>query len=252
MAQKRKARELTVTAATQLTPNMRRLTLHGEDLADFPDDAEGAYFKLTFPGADLERPVMRTYTVARHRPDRHEIDVDFMLHANPDGSTDGIAAPWAVQAQAGDRMSIFGPGAATFINTDADWYLLAADMTALPALTASLARLPATAKGHVVVEILAEEDRQDLLAPAAMEVLWVVNPQAGSDASPLHDAVRQLAWLDGHVAVWAACEFKTMKRLRRYFRDERGVEKSHLYISSYWKKGLKEEAHKVAKQEDAA
>jgi len=49
MARKRKARELTVTAASQLTPNMRRLTLQGDDLADFPDDAEGAYFKLVFP-----------------------------------------------------------------------------------------------------------------------------------------------------------------------------------------------------------
>ncbi len=249
MAQKRKARKLTVTAAAQLTPNMRRLTLHGEDLASFPDDAEGAYFKLTFSGANPDRSVMRTYTVAQYRPDQHEIDVDFMLHSNPAGTTNGVAAPWAIQAQKGDRISIFGPGAATFINTDADWYLLAADMTALPALTANLGRLPATAKGYVVIEILAEEDRKNLPVPASMEVIWVVNPQAGSDESPLYHAIRQLAWLDGQVAIWAACEFKTMKKNRLYFRDERGVQKSHLYISSYWKQGLREEEHKVAKRE---
>ena len=251
MAQKRKARELTVTAATQLTPNMRRLTLHGEDLASFPEDAAGAYFKLTFPGENPERPVLRTYTVAQYRPAQNEIDVDFMLHSNPDGTAGGVAAPWSLQAQPGDSMAIFGPGPATFINTEADWYLLAADMTALPALAANLGRLPADAKGYVVIEILADEDQQDLPLPAGMELVWVVNPHPGSDESPLYHAIRKLTWLEGQAAVWAACEFKTMKKNRAYFREDRGVEKSHLYISSYWKKGLQEEEHKVAKSEDA-
>ena len=80
----------------------------------------------------------------------------------------------------------------------------------------------------------------------------MVNAEPGGDDSPLHEAIRQLPWLDGEVAVWAASEFKTMKRNRHYFREERGVEKSHLYVSSYWKRGLQEEEHKVVKREDAA
>ena len=252
MAKKRSARELTVKAATQLTQNMRRLTLHGESLATFPEEAEGAYFKLTFPSSDPERPILRTYTVSQFRPELHEIDVDFMLHANPDGSTGGIAAPWAIQAQVGDKMPIFGPGPATFINTQADWYLLAADMTALPALTANLSRLPADAKGYIVIEIIADEDKQELPIPANMSVIWVVNPLSGSDDSPLYHAIKELEWLNGQVAVWAACEFKTMKKCRQYFRETRQIEKSHCYVSSYWKKGLQEEEHKVAKREDVA
>ena len=252
MARDRKARELTVSAVEQLTPNMRRLTLQGDDLADFPEDAEGAYFKLVFAGDDPERPILRTYTVARHRPERHEIDVDFMLHDGAGGTPDGVASGWAVDARPGDRVSLFGPGPATFVNTDARWYLLAADMTALPALTANLARLPADARGYVVVEILADEDRQALPTPAAMEMIWVVNAEPGGDDSPLHEAIRRLPWLDGQPAVWAASEFETMKRNRHYFRQERGVEKSHLYASSYWKRGLQEEEHKIVKREDAA
>jgi len=252
MARDRKARELTVSAAGQLTPNMRRLTLQGDDLADFPEDAEGAYFKLVFAGADPDRPVLRTYTVARHRPERHEIDVDFMLHDGVGGTVDGVASTWAVNARVGERVSLFGPGPATFINTDARWFLLAADMTALPALVANLARLPADARGYIVVEILADEDRQVLPAPAGMGVVWVVNAEPGSEDSPLHDAIRELPWLDARPAIWAACEFKAMKRNRQYFKEVRGVEKSHLYVSSYWKRGLQEEEHKVAKREDAA
>lgn len=252
MAQKRKARALTVSRTQALTPNMSRITLQGEDLVDFPDDAEGAYFKLVFPGEDPERPTLRTYTVAKYRPECHEIDVDFMMHTGPDGKPDGVAARWAATAQPGDAISIFGPGPATFINTDADWFLLAADMTALPALAANLKDLPTNARGYVVVEILDESDQQSLAVPVGMELIWVVNPQPGSQAAPLHDAIRSLEWRDGRAAVWTACEFTTMKKNRHYLRQERGVEKSHLYISSYWKKGLREEAHKVAKREDAS
>jgi NADPH-dependent ferric siderophore reductase len=250
MTRKRKAHELTVTAALQVTQNMRRLTLHGEELASFPEDAEGGYFKFVFAAANSDKPVLRTYTIAKYRPSLNEIDVDFMLHVSPNGSVAGVAAPWAIQAQIGDRASIFSPSPATFINTDADWYLLVADMTALPALTVNLERLPADAKGYVIIEIIANEDRQDLRIPNGMELIWVVNPHPGSDDSPLYLAIKELAWLRGRVVVWAAGEFKTIKT-RQYFKHDRNVEKSHLYISSYWKKGLQEEEHKIAKRKDA-
>ncbi|ASJ76133.1 siderophore-interacting protein [Granulosicoccus antarcticus] len=252
MAEKRSPKELTVTAVSQLTPNMRRVTLQGEDLARFPDNAEGAYIKLTFDSGNPERPIMRTYTVAQHRAEQFEIDVDFMLHVGSDGTASGIAAPWSLDAKPGDAMPVFGPGPATFINTDADWFLLAADMTALPALVANLALLPESAGGYIVVEILADEDKQDLQVPVNMDVIWVVNPHAGSDESPLFHALEKLEWFDGQVAAWAACEFKTMKKIRQFLRVDKQIEKSHLYISSYWKQGLKEEEHKVAKKEDAA
>lgn len=252
MDKKRKARELTVTAVSQLTPNMRRLTLRGNELASFPEDAEGGYFKLVFPSDDPAQPVLRTYTIARYRADKHEIDVDFMLHTNPNGSVAGVAASWAMQAQTGEKMGIFGPGPATHINSEADWFLLAADMTALPALVVTLKHLPDNAKGYIVVEIITDEDQQDLSIPDGIELVWVINSQPGSEDSPLYTTIRELAWLDGQVAIWAACEFKTMKKTRQYFKQDRAIEKSHLYIASYWKKGLQEEEHKIVKREDEA
>ena len=248
---KRAARQLTVTANLALTPNMRRVTLQGTDLSDFPAHAEGGYFKLVFPGGDPERPTLRTYTVSQYRRDMNEIDVDFMLHGDATGTVAGVAAAWALNARKGDGMSIFGPGPATFINTDADAFVLAADMTALPALTSNLKTLPADATGYVVIEILSEEDRQALTVPPGIEVVWVVNANPGSEESPLYHALTALDWPSGRVAVWCACEFKTMKKNRQYF-TQRNIPKTHLYISSYWKKGLHEEEHKIAKREDVA
>lgn len=248
---RRVARQLTVKSATNLTANMRRVTLHGDDLANFPANSEGAYIKLVFGEGANGKPVMRTYTVSEQRSEQNEIDVDFMLHTSNDGSEHGIAAPWSMNAKAGDTIALMGPGPAKFINTDADYFLLAADMTALPALTANLKLLPAAARGKAYIEILAEADKQDLQKPEGVELVWVINAEPGSDESPLFHAIEQAVWESGQVAVWAACEFGTMKKIRQYLKVVRGVERSHLYISSYWKKGNTEDQHKAIKQEDA-
>lgn len=249
---RRVPKTLTVKTATNLTPNMRRVTLHGKELSSFPKDAEGAYIKLLFNQPGVAKPTMRTYTVAEQRYEQNEIDVDFMLHNSNENSTDhGIAAHWSLGANIGDIISVAGPGPAKFINIDADYFLLAGDMTALPALTANLKRLPKNAKGKAFIEILSEADKQDLAKPDNVELHWVINDKPGSDESPLFNAIEKAHLTTEKLATWIACEFKTMKKIRQYLKEECSVERSHLYISSYWKKGNTEEQHKKAKPDDA-
>ena len=46
-ATKRRApKAVQVKSAKNISPNMRRVTLHGSALADFPTQSEGAYIKL--------------------------------------------------------------------------------------------------------------------------------------------------------------------------------------------------------------
>ena len=246
---KRPPRVLTVKSAVFLTPNMRRLTLGGDALANFPTGSEGAHIKLLFEQSALDKPAMRTYTVAQQRSAQNEIDIDFMLH-DSNSMEQALAAPWSLAAKPGDTISIFGPCLASYINLDAEHFLLAADMTALPALTVSLKTLPNKARGKVFIEVLSEEDKQSLPHPESVEVVWVINDDPGSDSSPLYHAIEQADWPEGRIAGWVACEFKTMKKIRGYLKGERGLEKSQLYISSYWKRGNTEEQHKVIKQAD--
>jgi NADPH-dependent ferric siderophore reductase len=42
-----------------------------------------------------------------------------------------------------------------------------------------------------------------------------------------------------------------MRELRTYLREERTLVTAELYISSYWKSGASEDAHKVIKRDDA-
>ncbi len=243
-------RTLTVKSASQLTQNMRRITLKVDATEYFPPNSEGAFMKLLFDEEGKDKPTMRTYTLSQQRSDSNEVDIDFMIHTGEDGITHGIAAPWSLKAQSGDVISLFGPGPAKFINLNADSFLLAADMTALPALSANLKLLPKNASGKAFIEIISEADKQDLVKPKNIEITWVINDKPGSDASPLFHAIKQSDWQKGQISVWSACEFKTMKKIRQHLKVDREVERSHLYVSSYWKKGNTEEEHKAFRMED--
>lgn len=238
------AHHFTVLHKRQITPHMVRISLGGEGMNTFPKDQEGAYVKLTLGTDERGKPRLRTYTVRAQTHDA--IDIDFVIHH--DG---GPAIQWARESQPGDTIDIRGPGAVKRADPMADWFLFVGDMTALPAISANLENLPVNAKGHAVLEVIDEADRQTLDAPQGIDIQWVINPEPGRDSQALIDAVRSLPWHTGRPAVWCACEFSTMLQLRNYFRNDQEVDKKDIYISSYWQVDNTEEAHKVTKRTDA-
>lgn len=248
-----KIKRLTVTASERVTANMQRVTLQGADIGLLSTEDAGNYIKLMFNhngGTDLsllgegERPVMRTYTIRSIDTENSAIEVDFVAHQSTDHEP-GVAASWAMQAKAGDELCIGGPGNMQSMYTSADWYLMVADMTALPACSVKASQLPANAKGYIVVSLMSDADKQDLSVPPGMEVIWLGPEQ------PLVETVKSLPWLEGEVSVWSACEFEDMRELRKYFRIEKQVARAHSYISSYWKRGVSEDRHKVIKKAEA-
>lgn len=242
-------RALEVLASRFVTRNMLRLTLGGADLEGFPPDQAGGYLKLRLPSpADPAKTVVRTYTIRSQRPDA--LDVDFALHGYT-GEGAGPATEWALAAKSGETIEVSGPGAAKPLPEGSGFYLIAGDMTSLPAISVNLENLAPHARGVALLEIMSEEDRQDLACPAGLEIRWVVNPQPGLGGAPLAKAVRSIEWPDADVYAWCACEFSSMQAIRTYLRGERGLGPDRLYISSYWKSGLTEEDHKVAKRDDA-
>lgn len=242
-------RMLEVKSITDITPNMRRITLGGAGIKDFPVEQESAYIKLMFPQDTGQKPIIRTYTIIQQRD--YEIDVDFVLHGLDHKGAEGPASQWAKTTTVGDSILIGGPGPKKYINHEADWFLLVGDMTALPAITVNLAQLPVDAVGYTVIEVLDEEDIQSLKKPQNIEVHWVVNPAVNDCHSPLLEKVKSLVWLEGKAGVWTACEFSSMRALRQYFKKEKDVAKDYLYISSYWKLDNSEDEHKVIKRQDA-
>ncbi|WP_337189664.1 siderophore-interacting protein [Aurantiacibacter rhizosphaerae] len=241
-------REFEVLSRHNVSPNLLRITLGGPAMAHFPDGQEGGYLKLHLPLAD-GKVAVRTYTIRAQR--RDGLDIDFALHAETATGHAGPATDWAMTVAPGARVKVSGPGPAKPLVEGHDFYMVAGDMTALPAISVNLAALPADARGLAVIEVMDDADAQDLVKPDGVEIQWLVVPQPGSQPEALAQRLQAREWPQGSVYAWSASEFTAMKALRKYLREDRELGPDRLYISSYWKCGLTEEDHKRIKREDA-
>ncbi|MBY6196585.1 siderophore-interacting protein [Vibrio hangzhouensis] len=243
-------KNITVIGIKSLSPNIRRISFQSEALKRFPEDSEGGYIKFLFnedgtvllgPLDDDIKPRMRTYTIRNLERSSGKMDVDFVTHVTDDKMC-GFGTRWAMSAEIGDSISIMGPGRVQDVNVDKDWLFFSADMTSLPTLAAKLEKLPETAKGYAVIQAIDSKDQQPIQAPKGIKVIWTTESLSAMSM--------QLPWLEGEPFVWCACEFDEMRALRQYFRNEKEVNRQDIYISSYWKRGVAEDGHKVIKKRD--
>ncbi|GAA3699635.1 siderophore-interacting protein [Zhihengliuella alba] len=255
---------LEVLRSERIGGHMVRLTLGGEGFAAFQDkEATDKYVKLLFADPELgltppynleelakalppERmPVRRTYTVHDVDHDAQTLQIDFVVHGDQ-----GLAGPWAERAQPGDVVCFAGPGGMYLPDPAADWHLIGGDESALPAISATLAALPADARGLVWVEVVDAADEVPLQAPEGVEVRWV---HRGGPFAPestrLAAAIQDGPWLDGDVQVFVHGEREMIKAVRRYLTDVRGVPRTRMSLSPYWAYGRVEDVFQAEKRE---
>ena len=241
----KRTRNIKVTNISQLSPNMKRITFHSKDFIDFPENEDGGYIKLIFKEESSGNSFLRPYTIRSFRKNKLELDIDFSYHFG----NQGYATKWASHAKIGDEILISGPGLKKPINENSDWFFFVGDMTALPAIACYLERIPKSAIGFVVLEIISKDDKIELVKPKNIKIKWVVKSK--QNPSVLEDAVKEINWLNGKPYVWVACEFNKMRNLRNFFQKDKKISKNEMYISSYWKLGLDQEKHKLVKKEDS-
>jgi NADPH-dependent ferric siderophore reductase len=229
----------TVKRVAHLTPRMVRVTFTSPELADFAWNGPAAHIKLIFsqaapaaPGVDAPRPTMRTYTPRRFDRSTHELDVDFILHG------EGPASLWAEQAAVGQSLTIAGPGRNYVIDPAAEWFLLAGDDTAIPAISTILETLPASASARVFIEVVDRQDEVEIPAHPNTVVTWL---HRGADPSkagaPLEASVRAYQMPPGSGRVYVACESGAMRRIRAHLLSEKTINREHLVTRGYWKQG---------------
>ncbi|MEM9385004.1 MAG: siderophore-interacting protein [Pseudomonadota bacterium] len=235
---------VTVVTSRELTPYMRRITLHGESLAAFPQNRQGDYVKGRFGG--LFNRVLRSFTVRDFDATAKHIVLDFVDHGD-----NGPASAWARTASPGAALTLRGPGQVKRLDPQADWILIAGDLSALPAIAANLELLGADACGHALIEVPSADAALELVAPPDVEIEWIVNEDTNAPNRLLVERLRQVPWQSGRTSVWFAGEFDGMRAARSYLRDERGIDRREMYLSCYWKLGATDEGMKRAKRADA-
>ncbi|WP_406859856.1 siderophore-interacting protein [Streptomyces sp. HUAS MG47] len=257
-----KAHEARVVRTERITPHMVRLVLGGDGLAAFePGGFTDHYVKLLFAAEgvtypepfDMDRiraefpreqwPTTRTYTVRAWDAVHRELTVDFVVHGD-----EGLAGPWAARARAGDTVRFLGPGGGYAPDAAADWHLLVGDESALPAIAASLERLPAGARVHAFVEVSDASEEQKFATAAGIEVTWLHRGDRPV-GSLLVDAVRTLDFPAGEVHAFVHGEAGAVKELRRHLRLDRAIPRERLSISGYWRLGKTDEAWRAIKRE---
>jgi NADPH-dependent ferric siderophore reductase len=248
---------LTVKEAFYLTPNMIRVVFTSPELASRPEGCEGANCKVFLPSADQNadellsqiengpRPTVRTYTVRNFRKDALELDIDFVAHGD-----EGPASAFAMRAKAGDFIGFRGPSDVKIKDFYADWYLVAADMSALPVASAALEAMPRDAKGLAIFEVQTEDDKQDIDMPDGVEVQWIIQSDPHVASAAQEASIRAAQMPAGVIQTCIAGESGVIKALRGYLSNETDILKEDIYISGYWKIGLIEDEHQIQKKLD--
>jgi NADPH-dependent ferric siderophore reductase len=254
---------LTVIRREELSPHMVRIVAGGDGFADFSNnDFVDRYVKIVFPQPGIEYPspldlwsiretmpreqwpYTRTYTVRWVDEAARELAIDFVVHGD-----EGLAGPWAAQAQPGDTLTFTGPGGAYNPAPDADWYLFAGDEAALPAIAAVIESLPAEATGLAFLEVDSDADIQPVAAPTGLELRWLTrNGVPAGESNLLVQAVADAAWPAGRVDVFAHGERGYMKALRDVFFKQRGLDRKQVSLSGYWAKGRVEDVFQAEKK----
>jgi NADPH-dependent ferric siderophore reductase len=239
-----------VQRISRLTPNMIRVEFGGPGLSGFTTSGfadERLVVVLPTPGASappppvrdaageldyhdpLTRPEMRSYTVRSWDPARGALVVDFVAHIG------GVAAAWASTARPGHQVYLtealgwYSPPA------DSAWQLLVADMTGLPALGRIVEELPPGARAHVIVEVMAAQDIQQLSSAGDVSYDWRVGRGNGIAPSALVEAVLVFEQPAGPGYVWFAAEAGESRAVRRHVRRTLGWAHERFTILGYWR-----------------
>lgn len=216
-----------VIETLQLSPRLRRVSLHVEDLETLAipssdaDCAVGVYFASTSAGEG------RTYSVRHH--DGNRIDLDIALHPGGPGTV------WARTAAPGDRVGLDharswyrpAPGGA--------WQLLVTDLAGLPATARIIEQASPSVSTTVIVEAVDHHDLDYLPVRPGVTVIPSLGTGNGMAPSRLAELVRHID-PPVHGYCWFAGEAAASREVRKYLRG-RGWTIDQYDITGYWRSG---------------
>ncbi|GAA1774699.1 siderophore-interacting protein [Nocardioides hankookensis] len=255
-----------VESTERLTPTLVRVVLGGEGLTGFSvPEATDTYVNLAIPpaGAPYDAvfspaevrethpketwPARRRYTVRDWDDAAGLLTLDFVVHGD-----EGAAGPWAANARPGDVLVFEGPGSGYAPDPSADWHLLVGDESALPAIAASLATIPAGTRA--VVRLVCDGPDHEVALPCAgdLDLVWLHRTGAVDDVDLLPDAVADVDFPAGRVHAFVHGEADEIRAIRKHLISDRGVARADMSCSPYWRRTMTDEAWRAVKRDYVA
>ncbi len=237
-------RRLAVRSVEDLdvAPAYRRIVLEGADLAGFASPGADDHVRIFFPPSGGVLPqelegvelASREFTPAAVGAD--SLSFEFVLHGA------GPASEWAAAAKPGDEVVVGGPRGSMVVDGEPDWWLLAGDLTALPAIQRFLAAVPATTpptRVHVVL-LVAEGPHQIRVVTAGEPRVSLVHDLGG-----LLAAIDEVPFdlLPGEGFAFVAAEQRVVAPARELL-VAKGVDLEKAIVKGYWRDGLSADAPK--------
>jgi NADPH-dependent ferric siderophore reductase len=242
-------RILTVAAVTDITPHMRRIRLAGPELEGFQSPGHADHVKVFLPSDgkplprperlpdglawpdEVPKPFLRDYTPRYFDPVALTLDLDFVLHG------DGPASEWAGQAKPGDQLMIGGPRGSIRVPEAFDWYLIAGDETALPAIGRRIEELPVNKPAIAIIEVPEAADEQRFETNSPVEIHWIHrNGREPGAENLILPAVADIGFPKGDGFAFVAGEAQMAKSLRHHL-VARGFNNDYIRAAGYWVHG---------------
>lgn len=241
-------RVLTVLSTLRLSEALMRIRFRADDdFAGFPSISPDEHLKLFFDMDEDGMPILptvvdgrfairglthRDFTIRWFDSVNRTLDIDFVLH------THGVAGHWAATAAPGDRLGSMGPRSTYLVKDTFDWYVLAADDTALPALARWAETLPEGTAATAFVEVASPASQIPLPTRADLTVHWLYRGDAEPGTTTLlADAVMEYDFTNPNGYVWAAGEAMSIKSLRCYLTFRTRLTRDNWTVDGYWRRG---------------
>jgi NADPH-dependent ferric siderophore reductase len=247
------ARRATVLRVERIAPPLVRVTVSGDDFADFTSAGPADHVRVFFPDAATGELVAPTPVGPGEdgivRPDRAsisrdftplpravdggvEVDLDFFVHPDP-----GPASAWAEAAKPGDRLVVLGPRGSRRAPVDIDGLLLICDETSLPSAGRWIREVP---PGTAVDVIAAVAGPGEWVAGYLGDVPGVSTRVAAPDAAGagILAALDRVGPIGEGTFVWAAGEASSLVPVRRHLRRTLGLRPAQAQVSGYWRRGV--------------
>ena len=210
-----------------LTPTMRRIKLHADDLTSFSHEA-GQDLMLTI-AADKRSIVRRRYTIRMFDQIAAVVAIDVVLHG------DGPGARWAAAVAPGDRVEAIGPRGKVSVVDGAEWHLFVGDESFLPAAFAMAESADTPVPKLLVLEVGSTVDEPPAPEVPGLSLQFVHRGGVSAGRSTLlGDELRTITLPSGVGHAYVSGELQVVAGIRSVLL-EHGLTPEQISPKPYWR-----------------